>query len=942
MKAFRIIPMLTVFILLATSCQPVATTPPPPTATSSPPTTTPLPTESPPPAPTKMPAPTLTPIPAPTAIPTIESETQPWQPTLPEEPCIPSETRTCQVLFVLPAEYYAEAGRSFPDQFRDAGYAVTVASNAPQVVEVCENTVRVDQPAKDIPVDLPLAEVRVAAYDAVIFIGGLGCQDQWHDEEAHRIAQEAVSRAKVLGAAGCASTILAYAGAMQGKTAAVCADNPPVKHGQDYCAVLQSQGAICSQAQIARDGLIVTAKQKSPFFVAGVIQVIMESSPAAPVPLLQKSPQEFDSRGTFQAGLGDLDGDGDLDAVFANPQRHNSEVWLNDGSGTLVDTGQQLTQYGHGVGVTDFDEDGDLDAFIACHQFVTPSKIYLNDSAGLFQDTGQDLGDRSISAAEVNLVDLNGDGHTDVHVMYYDPNGLPDRVYLNDGNATFTDSGLALDEETIAWGDLDADGDVDYFGKRWGQGYVVQLNDGSGHFSAGWHMDDSQSTVGGVALADLNGDGDLDALVTNGFRDTGSFPSRLLWNDGSGQFSDSGQRLDATLGAELAVGDLDGDGDLDVFVSNMDLPNEVWLNDGGQLVDSGLRLGDNSDMSGKPSLGDLDGDGDLDLFVGSLSGKPEIWFNATVEPSSEVITAENVSRLEQVAFLELPSNLVSGLVFSPDGRRLVAADYTSGRVVVWEVGTWQQQASFLAPGQIAAALISPDGQTLVTASSLSEEAGTVTGWDWAGKELFAFPYAGQVLSAAFSPDGHLLVVGGMNHVTVWDVETRAQAAELVSDHTYVTNVAFFADGKQLLASYERDGNVMKIWDMATFAEVSTFTHVTERIDYHDLVFSPDGATLAVASTQNPIKLLDVETWQVVKQFVGHTRGSYQVAFSPDGSLLASACDDATLRLWEVESGDALKVLDNRHEVGAVRFSPDGTWLALGVWDEGVQVWAVTE
>jgi WD40 repeat protein len=80
----------------------------------------------------------------------------------------------------------------------------------------------------------------------------------------------------------------------------------------------------------------------------------------------------------------------------------------------------------------------------------------------------------------------------------------------------------------------------------------------------------------------------------------------------------------------------------------------------------------------------------------------------------------------------------------------------------------------------------------------------------------------------------------------------------------------------------------------------------------------------------------------VKQFVGHTRGSYQVAFSPDGSLLASACDDATLRLWEVESGDALKVLDNRHEVGAVRFSPDGTWLALGVWDEGVQVWAVTE
>ena len=217
MKAFKIHPLLTVFILLATSCQPVATTPPPPTATSSPPTTTPLPTESPPPAPTETPAPTLTPIPPPTPIPTIRVGTQPWQPTLPEEPCIPSETRACRVLFVLPAQYYAEAGRSFPDQFRDAGYAVTIASNAPQVVEVCENTVRADQPAKNIPVDLSLAEVQVAEYDAVIFIGGLGCQDQWHDEEAHRIAQEAVSRGKVLGAAGCASTILAYAGCIAGE-----------------------------------------------------------------------------------------------------------------------------------------------------------------------------------------------------------------------------------------------------------------------------------------------------------------------------------------------------------------------------------------------------------------------------------------------------------------------------------------------------------------------------------------------------------------------------------------------------------------------------------------------------------------------------------------------------------------------------------------------------
>jgi hypothetical protein len=273
----------------------------------------------------------------------------------------------------------------------------------------------------------------------------------------------------------------------------------------------------------------------TPFFTATSLPGPAVSSESL-FPLI-KSPQEFDSRGTYQIGLGDLDGDGDLDGVFSNPLKHNSEVWLNDGNGTFVDTGQKLTQYGHGVGIADFDDDGDLDAFIACHQFITPSKIYLNDGSGNFQDTGQDLGDRGMSGSELHLLDLNGDGHIDAHILYYDPNGLPDKVYLNDGAANFTDSGLALDEDTIAWGDLDGDGDVDYFGKLWGRGYVVQFNDGSGNFSEGWQTESEQTTIGGIALADFDGDGDLDALVANGFRETGSFPSLLFWNDGFGQFT---------------------------------------------------------------------------------------------------------------------------------------------------------------------------------------------------------------------------------------------------------------------------------------------------------------------------------------------------------------------------------------------------------------------
>jgi hypothetical protein len=343
---------------------------------------------------------------------------------------------------------------------------------------------------------------------------------------------------------------------------------------------------------------------------------------------LVKSSQQFTARETYQAGIGDLDGDGDPDVVFANPQRNNSEIWYNDGSGVLTDSGQKLTMYGHGVVIDDFDADGDLDAFIACHQFVTGSKLYLNDGTGRMLDSTQEFGDSSISASDVNLVDLNGDGHSDLHVVYYSISGLPDRIYLNDGNGQFSDRGLALVEDTIAWGDLDGDGDLDYFGKRWGSGYLVQLNQDGG-VSPGWQLDDPQSNLGAVALADFDGDGDLDALVVNGHRNTGSGPSYLFWNDGNGRFSDSGQALNQTIGADLSVGDLDSDGDLDVFVANMDLPNEVWLNQGrGNLIDSGLRLGEPQDLSGKPALVDLDADGDLDVLVGSFAGPAELWINS--------------------------------------------------------------------------------------------------------------------------------------------------------------------------------------------------------------------------------------------------------------------------------------------------------------------------
>ena len=407
--------------------------------------------------------------------------------------------------------------------------------------------------------------------------------------------------------------------------------------------ILLCVGAACSPAEPSAQTTAPTspaagspAATSPPTALLPTATALHQPSPTAtsqatstPVLLLnlEYSPQQFTSPETFQAALGDLDGDGALDMVLANPMHNPAQVWLNNGNGTFVDTGQQLTQFGHGVGLADFDEDGDLDAFIVCHQSSLPSKVYLNDGTGLLTDSGQEFGDARLSGVELHLLDLNGDGHIDAHVSYYSATGVPDHVYLNDGQASFSDSGLALDEDTLAWGDLDGDGDMDYFGKHWGQDYVVRLNDGQGGFSTGWQMADPLVTLGGIGLADFDNDGDLDALVLNGFRDTGSQPSRVFWNDGRGQFTDSGTLFNETMGADLALGDLDGDGDPDAVIANMDRPNEVWLYDQGRFIDSGLRLGQSSDMSSMPMLGDLDGDGDLDIVFGRFNGGAEIWIN---------------------------------------------------------------------------------------------------------------------------------------------------------------------------------------------------------------------------------------------------------------------------------------------------------------------------
>jgi hypothetical protein len=316
---------------------------------------------------------------------------------------------------------------------------------------------------------------------------------------------------------------------------------------------------------------------------------------------------------TQDVALGDLDHDGDLDAFVASII--TNQVWLNDGMGAFYDSGQSLgSAFSTGAAVGDLDRDGDLDAFVANEYppLGGPNEVWLNDGTGTFIDSGQSLGDSESVA--VALGDLNGDGALDAFVA--NGHDQADKVWLNDGTGTFIDSGPDLGSANgfcLELGDLDGDGDLDAFVGNIGANYVW-LNDGKGFFQdSGQRLGVSNSW--GVALGDLDGDGDVDALVANA---GGVDPVNKVWlNEGDGTFIDSGQSLGDAESRSVALGDIDGDGDLDACVANWDQTNDLWLNNGdGTFISGGQGPGD------APThfviLGDLDDDDDLDAFLLSV------------------------------------------------------------------------------------------------------------------------------------------------------------------------------------------------------------------------------------------------------------------------------------------------------------------------------------
>ena len=270
--------------------------------------------------------------------------------------------------------------------------------------------------------------------------------------------------------------------------------------------------------------------------------------------------------------------------TYCHPNVYNglsSILYHNNGDGTFTDVSREAGVYkiGNGLGVVfgDYDNDGWVDIYVANDS--TPNFLFHNKGAGKFEETGFWAGvavrsdGKAMSGMGTDMGDINGDGLLDIFVTNLD--GQTHSLYRNMGKGLFTDvtfqSGVG--EATLpfvgfgtAFFDYDNDTDLD--------------------------------------LAIANGDV-LDNVKL--LRDSSSYEQLhlLLQNDGTGKFKNVGPMSGPGFASKkvsrgLAIGDLDNDGDLDIVIANVGQTPELLRNDGGNRSNSLLirTLGSKSDRDG--------------------------------------------------------------------------------------------------------------------------------------------------------------------------------------------------------------------------------------------------------------------------------------------------------------------------------------------------------
>jgi hypothetical protein len=366
--------------------------------------------------------------------------------------------------------------------------------------------------------------------------------------------------------------------------------------------------------------------------------VLAQAGPALPR-FEQVQAQLFSAGGTLVNAAADYDGDGDID-LFVGFNGEPNRLYRND-AGTFVnaavEAGVADARSTRAAAWGDFDADGDADllvGFAPASGTSTPApsivRLYRNDR-GKFVDVAPQVG-LAVAAGAIRQpvwIDVDADGDLDLYLAFRD---RPD-MFFRSAAGRFTDVaaqiGLADPRKTVGavWFDHDEDGDLDLYAAHMdGDANALYRND-KGRFTdvaeasgLAWggrvRADATNGTVRPCAV-DVDGDGRFDLFTAN------YGPNGLFRNRGGGRFEDvsasSGVAIDGRYDT-CAFGDVDHDGDLDLYVNGTvtggkSHPDFLFRNTGGRFDDVTPANLKALDADHGALWMDADADGDLDLAL---------------------------------------------------------------------------------------------------------------------------------------------------------------------------------------------------------------------------------------------------------------------------------------------------------------------------------------
>lgn len=338
----------------------------------------------------------------------------------------------------------------------------------------------------------------------------------------------------------------------------------------------------------------------------------------APERLFLDSGQSLGHSKSTGVALGDLDQDGDLDAFVTNYLGSN-QIWMNDGHAHFDAADVELKD-GSGVVLGDVDQDGDLDAVV----FGVTATAWLNEGSNGFKKGFSFAGmSPTLSGA---LDDFDKDGDQDLFLVRY---GSPDELWWNEGGGQFRLGDQRFGEEfgnvvrLVDW-DHDQDRDILVGHSKPDGGVRIWIHSSPGHFSDRTNLK-TEFWVHALAVGDVNGDRhpDFVAAAADG-------KSCLYLNAGTGGVAKSPLVFDEQGAWEMFLLDVDGDRDLDLLrVTKEDSPLGLYINDGKGGLGTPVLFGPTT-SNRSAAVGDLDNDGDQDLFLLS-DGPNTVWLNQTAE-----------------------------------------------------------------------------------------------------------------------------------------------------------------------------------------------------------------------------------------------------------------------------------------------------------------------